>query len=63
MGLGSPQNAMPVLILEVAELGNLAEVLEIARKEERPLRFEDKLSMCLDIAHGLEILHACGQCS
>ena len=63
MGLGSPQNAMPVLILEVAELGNLAEVLETARKEERPLKFEDKLSMCLDIAHGLEILHACGQCS
>lgn len=63
LGLGSPQNAIPVLILELAELGNLAEVLETARKEERPLRFEDKLSLCLDTAHGLEILHACGQYS
>lgn len=63
LGLGSPQNAVPVLILEVAELGNLAEVLETARKEERSLSFEQKLSLCLDIAHGLEILHACGQCS
>ena len=63
MGLGSPQHATPVLILEVAELGNLAEVLETARKEERPLNFEDKVSLCLDIAHGLEILHACGQFS
>ena len=61
MRLGSPQNAIPVLILEVAELGNLAEVLETARKEERPLRFEDKISLCLDITHGLAILHACGQ--
>ena len=59
-GLGTPQNAIPVLVLEVAELGNLAEVLEIARKEDRPLKFEDKMSMCLDVAHGLEILHACG---
>ena len=63
MGFGSPQNAIPVLILEVAELGNLAEVLETARKEERPLSFADKVSLCLDIAHGLEILHACGQFS
>ena len=60
MGVGSLQNAIPVLILEVAELGNLAEVLETAKREERPLRFEDKVSLCLDIAHGLEILHACG---
>jgi hypothetical protein len=60
MGLGSPQNAIPVLVLEVAELGNLAEVLETARKEERPLEFHDKMKMCLDTAHGLEILHACG---
>ena len=53
-------NAMPVLVPEVAELGNLAEVLETARKEDRPLAFEDKISLCIDIAHGLEILHACG---
>ncbi len=52
---------MPVLIPECAELGNLAEVLETARKEDRPLEFGEKLSLCLDIAHGLEILHACGQ--
>ncbi|KAI4105445.1 MAG: hypothetical protein L6R37_002708 [Teloschistes peruensis] len=52
-------NAMPVLVPEVAELGNLAEVLETARKEDRAIAFEDKLSLCIDIAHGLEILHAC----
>lgn len=61
MELGSPQNdAIPVLVLEVAELGNLAEVLETAKKEERSLGFHDKMEMCLDTAHGLEILHACG---
>lgn len=52
-------NAMPVLVLEVAELGNLAEILETARKEDRAIAFQDKLSLCIDIAHGLEILHAC----
>lgn len=55
------QRAMPVLIPEYAELGNLAEVLETARKEDRPLEFREKLSLCLDIAHGIEILHACGK--
>ena len=54
-------NAIPVAILECAELGNLAEVLEVARKEDRPLSFDDKLSLCLDVLYGLEILHACGQ--
>ncbi|CAF9913320.1 MAG: hypothetical protein ALECFALPRED_008750 [Alectoria fallacina] len=58
-GPSDDQRAMPVLIPECAELGNLAEVLETARKEDRPLEFEEKLSLCLDIAHGLEILHAC----
>lgn len=53
--------AMPVLVVECAELGNLAEVLETARKEERPLVFEEKLALCVDVAHGLEVLHACGQ--
>ena len=48
-------------ILEGSELGNLSEVLETARKEERRLRFEDKVSLCLDIAHGLDTLHACGK--
>ncbi|KAL8835009.1 MAG: hypothetical protein Q9176_007152 [Flavoplaca citrina] len=52
-------NAMPVLVPECAELGNLAEVLETARKEDRAIAFEDKISLCLDIAHGIEILHAC----
>jgi serine/threonine protein kinase/ankyrin repeat protein len=51
--------AMPVLVVECAESGNLAEVLETARKEERPLGFEEKLALCVDVAHGLEILHAC----
>lgn len=51
---------MPVLVPECADLGNLAEVLETARKEDRPLSFEDKISLCIDVAHGLEILHACG---
>ena len=58
-GPSDDQRAMPVLIPECAELGNLAEVLETARKEDRPLEFGEKLSLCLDIAHGLEILHAC----
>ncbi|MCJ1276535.1 hypothetical protein MMC21_004341 [Puttea exsequens] len=53
------QSAIPVLIPECAELGNLAEILETARKEDRPLSFDEKLSLCLDIAHGLEILHRC----
>lgn len=47
--------------MECAELGNLAEVLETARKEDRALSFDEKISLCIDIAHGLEILHACGQ--
>ena len=60
-GPADSQNAMPVLIVECAELGNLAEVLETARKEGRALSFDGKISLCIDIAHGLEILHACGQ--
>jgi serine/threonine protein kinase len=58
---GEVENAMPVLLVECAELGNLAEVLETARKEDRPLDFEEKLALCIDVAHGLEVLHACGQ--
>lgn len=60
---GPPESlsAIPVLIPEIAELGNLAEVLETARKQDRPLEFQDKMSLCLDIAHGLEILHRCGK--
>lgn len=54
-------NAMPVLVPECAELGNLAEVLETARKEDRAIAFHNKISLCIDIAHGLEILHACGK--
>ena len=53
-------NAIPVSILECAELGNLAEVLELARKEDRAMSFDDKISLCLDVLYGLEILHACG---
>ena len=53
--------AMPVLVVECAELGNLAEVLETARKEERPLSFEEKLALYVDVANGLDVLHACGQ--
>ena len=60
-GPSDAQNTIPVLIPECAELGNLAEVIETARKEDRPLKFEEKLSLCLDVAHGLEILHACGE--
>ena len=59
-GPADAQNAIPVLIPECAELGNLAEVLETARKEDRPLTFDTKLALCLDVAHGLEILHHCG---
>ena len=55
------EHAVPALIVECAELGNLAEVLEMARKEDRPLDFEEKLALCIDVAHGLEVLHACGQ--
>lgn len=56
----SSQKAVPVLFPECAELGNLADVLETARKEERPLTFDEKLALCSDVAHGLEILHKCG---
>ena len=55
--------AMPVLVPECAELGNLADVLETARREDRPLTFDQKLAFCLDVAHGLEALHACGEYS
>ena len=56
-------STIPVLIPECAELGNLAEVLETARKEDRALSFDEKLSLCIDVAHGLEILHRCGESS
>lgn len=59
-GPDSDRNVMPVLVPECAELGNLAEVLETAKREDRPLTFDQKLSFCVDIAHGLEALHACG---
>ena len=55
------RNVMPVLVPECAELGNLAEVLETAKREDRPLSFDQKLAFCLDVAHGLEALHACGR--
>ena len=58
-GSGENEYAMPVLVVEVAELGNLAEVLETSRKEDRPLDFGQKMALCIDVAHGLEILHAC----
>ena len=58
-GPSDTQNAMPVLIPECAELGNLAEALETARREDRPLAFHEKMSLCLDVLHGMEILHAC----
>ncbi|KAL8742332.1 MAG: hypothetical protein Q9190_005168 [Brigantiaea leucoxantha] len=61
-GPESDRNVMPFLVPECAELGNLAEVLETAKREDRPLSFEQKLSLCVDVAHGLEALHACGQC-
>lgn len=58
-GPSDTQTVIPVLVLECAELGNLAEILETARKEDRPLAFHEKMSLCLDVAQGLEILHAC----
>lgn len=58
-GPDSDRNVMPTLVPECAELGNLAEVLETAKREERPLSFDEKLAFCVDVAHGLEALHAC----
>ena len=60
-GHKSDFKVMPVLVPECAELGNLAEVLETANREGRPLSFDQKLAFCVDIAHGLEALHACGE--
>ena len=60
-GAQGEERTLPTLITECAEPGNLAEVLETARKEERPLSFETKIALCLDVAYGLEILHACGE--
>ena len=60
-GHESDRNVMPILIPECAELGNLAEVLETAKREDRPLSFAQKLAFCVDVAHGLEALHACGK--
>ena len=59
-GHESDRNVIPVLVPECAELGNLAEVLETAKREDRPFSFDQKLAFCIDIAHGLEALHACG---
>ncbi|KAG7006613.1 hypothetical protein G7Y79_00013g033850 [Physcia stellaris] len=58
-GPDSDRNVMPTLVPECAELGNLAEVLETAKREDRPLSFDQKLAFCVDVAHGLEALHAC----
>ena len=58
-GPDSDRNVMPTLVPECAELGNLAEVLETAKREDRPLPFDQKLAFCVDVAHGLEALHAC----
>ena len=52
---------MPILIAEFAELGNLAEVLETAKREERPLLFDQKLALYVDIVLGLEAFHDCGK--
>lgn len=60
-GPNDTQNAIPVLIPECAELGNMADVLERARREDRPFKFDGLMSLCLDITRGLEVLHACGQ--
>ena len=60
-GHESDRNVMPILVPECAELGNLAEVLETAKREDRPLSFGQKLAFCVDVAHGLEALHACGK--
>ena len=60
-GHESDRNVMLILILECAELGNLAEVLETAKREDRPPSFAQKLAFCVDVAHGLEALHACGK--
>lgn len=62
-GHESNRNVVPILIPECAELGNLAEILETAKREGRPLRYDQKLAFCVDIAHGLEALHACGTVS
>lgn len=59
-GHESDRSVIPILVPECAELGNLAEVLETAKREDRPLSFDQKLAFCLDVAHGLEALHACG---
>ena len=61
--IGGPKESLqatPMLVPEIANMGNLAEVLESAVQEQRPLSFEQKISLCMDILHGLEILHACG---
>lgn len=60
-GHETDRNVIPVLVPECAELGNLAEVLETAKREGRPLNFDQKLAFCVDVAHGLEALHACGK--
>ena len=52
--------AVPFLVLERSELGDLATFLDNRKKECRYFNFEEKWSLCLDVAYGLEIIHACG---
>ncbi|OCK73272.1 kinase-like protein [Lepidopterella palustris CBS 459.81] len=49
-----PDFAAPVLVLELADLGNLENYL----KNTSSLSFDMKREICLDIAAGLDILHA-----
>lgn len=46
---------LPVIVLEHAEHGSLA-----ALQEKEDLPTQNRLSLCLDVAHGLDILHRCG---
>ncbi|ERF69389.1 hypothetical protein EPUS_05934 [Endocarpon pusillum Z07020] len=50
-----PTHRLPVIVLEHAEHGSLA-----ALQEKEELLPQARLSLCLDVAQGLDILHRCG---
>jgi serine/threonine protein kinase len=56
--INSPDISWPVILLEYADLGNLASYQE----RRLTLRYQTKKSLCLDIALGLLALHDFGIC-
>jgi serine/threonine protein kinase len=51
------QYMWPVLVMEYGNRGNLRQYLQTPSE---PIAFSDKISLCRDVARGLDALHECG---